>query len=259
MTAIAGEKPVGLNERISAMTQLTGALARVRRGGWPLASVWLGLSVAYTAISAASAALGVGPEDLATPGYLMELLAQSAVGGIGSALALRLMIGSGERWLRFDAGLAACAAVIALMTAGFSIPLMAFSGLGSTPSPLLVVAAFAVLVGFVVGAFAWLRLSLWPAGILFGRRDLRPAQAWRLMRRATRGLLGGYVLFGVPFGLVLALVEPTFVPGSDWATTAGTAAMQFAAAAYLIACNGLVATVYDLRAGRSASLAEVFA
>jgi hypothetical protein len=261
MTAAAGEEAVGLGARVSTATQLNGALARVRGGGWPLAAVWLGLGAAFTATTVVSGALGIDPTAITAPGYIVTVLAQALVGGTGAALALRLMISGRPGWLRVDAGLLASAGVIALLTAGFSLAFIVpatLMGRETHPGQILLM-AFGLLVGLAAATFAWLRLSLWPAGLLSGRRDVTPATSWRLMRKATRGLLLGYIVLGVPFGVLLAFANPVFVPGADGLTQAGTVAIQFATAAYQIACYGLVATIYELRVARPASLADVFA
>ena len=261
MTTVAGEGGFGLGDRIGTMTQVRGAIARMRAGGWPLAAVGLGLGSAYLTVALAFSALGVDTEGGAlTPGYLVYSLVVAVAGGVGACLAYRLMLFGRAGWLRIDRGFLECVGILAVLSMAFTaitLSYTSFSGRQTGQGAALIL-LIGLILGFGAAVFLSLRLTLWPMGRLFGRAEMTPARSMQLMRKATRGLFLGLSLFGIPFAVVLFVATPAMTAGGIGLNPA-TVAMQYATAAYMIAGYALSATLYDLRVGRPSTLADVFA
>ncbi|WP_156696807.1 hypothetical protein [Phenylobacterium sp. CCH12-B4] len=246
--------------RIGTITQLRGAGARVRAAGWRVLVVWLGLAVGGQVVRQGFDLAGVDAAAAqATPGYLAYALAASAISGLGAAWAMRLM-SEPARWLRFDRSLLEGAGI----TAGMVLCLMVLGALNvlavqSIAEPgLMAVVGLSVALLALVLVWVGIRLTLWPMARVAGRTDITPAISWRLMRRATRGMLLGYAVLLIP---LIVLLVPLMVE----AATAGVApsresllASEAASSLFTVLAYGLVATVYTLRVEKPAKVADVF-
>lgn len=251
---------IARNERIGTMILVRGALARLRDAGWRAVVVWLviavaGLAVQWGAVRAGVAIAMPGP----TPGYLIYAALSAALSGLAAAWGVRLFIGRGVGWLKPDRRLFEGGGIMAALSLGFFVISWLYTGpsQAGVSQGLVVAGALGGFVLFFVFAFVSLRLTLWPIGRLMGRGEVTPARSWRLMRRATRGLILGYMLLALP-----AIVIAAALLGGVMAVTGSpdirTAAIQLAAAAVGVAGYGLVATLYEIRVENPASVADVF-
>lgn len=266
MTAMveAGEPAVGLRERIGTITLVKGSIARLRRAGLALLWLWLAAAAGGLVVTFAGGSLGVDP---ATPtlsaGYLAFAAANSLAAGVTGGLALRLLIAGPSVWLRLDRPLVEgvgilCAVSLALSLYGALFAALSNNAATGVPSGGGVLASLALLAGYFLLLFAWLRIPLWPAARLMGRNDIGPAQSWRLMKKATRGLVLGYALFAIPIAVVMGVFMQDYLAGDIGRLSPPMVIMQFAGVAFAIAAYGLVATIYTLRVETPATVAEVF-
>lgn len=261
-TAAVGEgAKIGPSERISTMTQVRGAIGLMRGGGWPLLALWVAQGVANTAVTVA-AGQAVNPQSPAgTWGYMVYSVAIAVLGAVAATVAMRLMLEGPRRWLRLDRRFLECAAILAASTAassaGSALITMNPQDAEADPGGFLL-RTLLVLGGYLGFLYAWLKLTLWPIGRLMGRPEVTPPRSWRLMRKATRGLVLGYVIFGMPIGVVALVAMPAFNAAKAWTLGPSSIAMNFASAAFSIAVYGLAAAIYRIRVAAPASVADVF-
>lgn len=259
MTAVAAGMP---NGRISTITQVKGAIELLRGGGWRLALVWLASGALYTGLLLGAVSTGGNVDNAFTTAAVVYNLGSALAGGVASALALRLMLSGHEGWLRLDRGLAEFVAIsVALSAAITMLPPLYMTSLGPQAGDGPASLALAGLgVGFLGLLYVWLKLTLWPIGRLFGRRDMTPARSWRLMRKAGRGLVLGTALFSIPLFAVVAASMPMLIADQNalGRFNVPTVALQFVTAALVLAAFGLSAVIYRLRVEAPANVAEVF-
>jgi len=261
MTGIA-QGLVGPGERIGTITQVKGAVARMRRAGWPLVGLWLGTAAWGQGMQYAAGAAGlpIGKPSL-DPAYLAYVAVATAIGAVISALGLRLMLRGPAGWLKVDAPLLRTAGLVGLVSGGFLAinAVYGWSVRGQTEPGAFMGAAVVAVVVYGLVVFLSLKLTLWPAGMVLGRTDLTAARSWRLMKRATRGLVLSYIVFALPVVAVVgantayALThqqEPGFGPYAI-AVKALAVGLSFCGAA-------LTATLYDLRVAGPGTVADVF-
>lgn len=265
MTAVAepGEPAVGLGERIGTITLVKGSIVRMRRAGLSLVGLWLGLGAATTGGMFAAGTLGVDPQAASlTFAYLAYAAGLALISAIGGAVALRLLIeGPGAEWFRTDrrfvegtAALGALAFTLMLIPAIYSLA----GPRAQADSTAAIVSTLLFFTTYLLAIFAYLRLSLWPAARVAGRAEVGPAESWRLMKKATRGLVLGYLLFAIPLMVLVVVLMQSYIAAEMWRLTPATLAMQFAGAGFSIASYGMVATIFALRIEAPAGLADVF-
>jgi len=262
MAAIAeGERRgIGRAERIGTMAIVGGAVARMRQGGVHTLAVIAGVFGAGWALQAAADAAGM---DLArggvTPAYVAYLVGTTLISGLGAALAVRLFLRGPKGLLRVDRGLLECAGVMAALTFQFQAISLGRTFVANTLSPAAVAASsYVILVVYLLAVFVLLRLTLWPVCRLMGRNEVTVAAGWRLMRRATRGLIFGYLIFMIPFGLVIAVNWGPLMAGGGQLEGWRQALFLAVGAAYGVACYAMSATIYALRVEAPATVADVF-
>lgn len=246
MTA-GGDEPrgIGPGEPIGMMTLMRGAEARVRAGAAPLAGLWLALIAGDAGLDRWARALGVDPGQAARSlDWLYYALADSALDGLCAAAVLRVIL-SGRLWL--DRRFFECAGLFAL-----NALLLTFIMSGMEQADLWV--GLVVLACELVAAFAALKLVLWPLARLAGQGGVTPARSWALMRRATAGLWWANVLFLIPV-VVVGLAREGVVAENSLAADLIDAIIS---QAYAILGAALAATVYQLRVGNPATVADVF-
>lgn len=246
--------------RIGTITQLRGAAARARAAGWRVLVVWLGLAAGGQVVQHGFALMGVDAAAAqATPGYLAYALAASGISGLGAAWAMRVM-SEPARWLRFDRPLLEGA----LITAGMVLCLMALGLLNvlvaqSVTEPgMMVVAGSSVVLLALVLIWVGMRLTLWPMARVAGRKDITPAMSWRLMRRATRGMLLGYAVLLIPLIVLLVPLMVEAAAAGAPPSSGSLLASQAASGLFTVLAYGLVAAVYTLRVENPATVADVF-
>jgi len=261
MTAgvVDSERPtVGRGERIGTVAIVTGAARRLWAGGWRTLALWAAIAGIGWGLQAAAAAAGVNITGTAPgPGYFAYLLTSAALSGVGAALALRLFVRGPADWLAFDRGLLMGAATMAGVTLAFAGLSQASLAMQRSGNPALVMGGGVGFLFVYLGAvFVGLRLNLWPIGLIMGRR-LSAGAAWRLMRKATRGLLLGYLIYMIPFAFVMAAnwgaLSAGRTPGG-W----GQGLFLIVGAAYGIAAYAMSAVLYALRVENPATVADVF-
>jgi hypothetical protein len=263
MTAATAHGLIGPGERIGTIMQVKGAVARLRRGGWPLLGLWLGTVAWGQAMQYAARATGIELlQPQITPGYIVYLLVVTAIGAVIGALVLRVTITGRSGWWRMDGRLFAAAGLSGLVSGGImAINVVYGWALVRASSDGEVWLLFTALAGYGVIILLAAKLTLWPAGVLMGRADVTPARSWRLMKRATRGLVLSYFIFALPITVLtsfvtgLALMED----GLDLRSPAFLVAMQALGAGVSVCGAALTATIYDLRVAAPSSVAEVFA
>lgn len=261
-TSVAREGWIGLGQRISMTTQLRGALERVRRAAGPL--VVLGV---------ATCAIGLGGQSLAvaldvpvtsvkfTAEYVAYVVATTLPTSLLSAMALRALVRGPEGWFRLDGPLVTAAAVLGAMT----LVIMGMSALftqavtGSPEPGQALGLALLMMAGYVGLLYGATKLSLWPIGIMMEQPSVTPAQSWRLMKNATRGLILGYVVLAIPLVIVAGSGSALMAKGAPGAgLTPLHIATTILGVAFAYCTSGLTATIYDLRVTSRAGVAEVF-
>lgn len=257
MTAAIAEGVIRPGERISTITQVKGALARIRQAGWPVAVLLLITGGASFGVERAAEAAGV---QEAAPAFSsatgMYVLATAMVGALGTAVGLRMLVQPRQQWVKLDRGFVECAGSWGVVTAAFTAAAEALptgEALEQAPGLLLGVLA-AMLLGFYV-AF---RLSLWPLGRLTGRTDVTPIRSWRLMRRTLRGYALAHLLASIP--LIAAAVLVMTISGAVDGTVGAseTLILMFAIQALSIFSLALLAAIYGLRVEGPGTVADVF-
>jgi hypothetical protein len=191
-------------------------------------------------------------------GQLVLLVLTGAVSGLGAALALRLIIEGPRRLLRMDRRLLECAGLMAGMSLAFSVSQLIYATAARGQAPgVVAISAILFLIAYLGGVYGLLKLTLLPICRLTGRTDISLGASWRLMRKATRGLVLGYVVFMIPFGVVIAGNWGTLSTGAE---PTGLAQGIFLAvgAAYAMTCYAMAATIYQLRVENPATVADVF-
>lgn len=253
---------IGINERIGTITLVKGAVGRMRRGGLHTLGVWAGIIGVGWAIETATASSAVvkGGAQVSgvTQAQLILMVLTAAMTGLGAAIALRLYVEGPRRLLTFDRGLLECAGLMGALTLVFSATQLVYtSAMRGQPPEVVAASAILFMVAYLAGVYALLKLTLWPVCRLTGRTEVGLGAAWRLMRKATRGLLLGYLIFLLPFGVVIAGNWVTLSAGNE---PAGLAQMMFLAvgAAYGMACYAMTATIYTLRVENPATVGDVF-
>lgn len=261
MAAVAAaeeRKAVGRSERIGTVAIVTGSVRRLWAGGWRTLALCAALAAFSWGLQVAGEAAGVNlASPTVSPSYLAYLLLSAAEAGLGAALAMRLLAGGPDRWLAFDRPMLTGAAVMAGMTMAFGLTSAIYAsatrGAGTAAAG---IAGFAVALAYLVLMFAMIRLTLWPVAIVMGRR-VTLAAAWRAMRKATRGTILGYLIFAIPFLLVMAGRWPDLAAGRQpegwW-----QGVFALTGAVYALAVYGMAATVYAMRIEAPATVADVF-
>lgn len=260
VTASDGRVLLGPRERIGTITLVKGALARMRAAGWRAVIVWLVAGGAALVVQMGSTRAGVQIAAAEpTAGYLGYILASSAVAGLSAAWGIRLFLRGAAGWLKPDRGLLEAGGIYAGMTAVMLAISMLFANEGEAEDPRLLTIGVVGFVLFFLVAFAAVRLTLWPVARMAGRPDLTPAAAWRLMRRATRGLLLGYVLLALPVIVVAVIMQTALMAATgDAGLGLRTSVFQWVGAAVAVSGYGLVATLWTLRVEAPATVADVF-
>lgn len=262
MTTAGGAGAPG--QRIGTAELVRGAVARMRQGGWPIFGLLLAFAATTTAVSVI-AGPAVGLRSAAdTQGYLAYTAAHGILGGLFAGLSMRLMLEGPRDWLRIDRSLLECSGWIAAVTIGVGAVGVLMGDSAQTMAAAeadpfgSLLRSLALLVGWIVGVYVLLKLTLWPVGLLMGRADLTPARSWRLMRGAGRGLVLGYVVFMIPLIPVLALAMPAFVADGAWRLGPSTVAMNLASAAFTLAGYAMVTVIYERRVDEPTTVADVF-
>jgi hypothetical protein len=261
MTAMAGEG-LAPTARIGGITLVKGAVARMRQGGWRTLGLWLGVAGVGWVIQAGAQAAGLQANVPALSlASVANMLLTAASAGLGAALTLRLFVQGRAGWLKVDRGLLECAGLTAGMTLIFSVipAVYAIATQGWIDPGLMFGAATVVGLIYLVGAYAALKLTLWPICRLTGRTDVTVGRAWRLMRKAARGLILGYAIFIVPFLVVVAGSMGTLTRAGGQLAGMSLVVFEVMGAAYAVACYALGATLYRLRVEAPATVADLFA
>lgn len=257
MTTAIGEGVVGPGERISTITQVNGAVTRIRQAGWPLAALWLITGGASFGLERAAEAAGVhGPAPAFGAVEGMYVLATAMVAAFGTALGLRMLVQPRRQWARLDRGLVECAGLWAVATGAFTAATEALptgEALEQAPGLLL-----GLLAAMAFGLYVMVKLSLWPIGRLTGRTDVTPPRSWRLMRRATRGYVLAHLLASIPLIGVAVLVMSISGAVDGTVGTPETLVLTFALQAMSIFSLALLVAIYGLRVERPGAVADVF-
>lgn len=250
---------VGLAERIGTVTIVTGAVTRMRAGGWRTLALWLAIAVAGWGMQAVAAAAGVNIAGLQPgPAYFVYLLASAVVSGAGAALGLRLFVRGNERWLEVDRPLLIGGGAMAGATLAFGgVSMLSVLATRSGDPGVMAMGSLAFSLGYLVLIFVALKLTLWPVGVVMARSELNVRRSWTLMGKATRGLVFGYLIFMLPFGIVMA---------GNWTDLAAGRSPEgwrqglfvLVGAAYGVAAYAMSATIYALRVESPATVADVF-
>jgi len=262
MTTDGERRGIGPGQRIGTITVLKGAVARLRAAGWRAAVVWLAIGGAAYAVQIGFAALGVRPAaPQATGWYPAYALVSAMVGGAGVAWALRLLVQGRAAWLTFDRRFVECAGLLAALTLAFLAISAVYTGFATAMGPASAAAGVAGLgvgIAYIAAAYVSLKLTLWPVGRLTGRTEVTAARSWRLMRKATRGLILGYLVLLIPLIVVAGAAMAPIVAAGGEARGLTLVVLQFGTAAFSLAAYAMTATIYTLRVENPATVADVF-
>ncbi|WP_374472765.1 hypothetical protein [Phenylobacterium sp.] len=152
---------------------------------------------------------GAGP----TPAFLAYGLASGVFGAVLSGFALRRLLAPERGVFRLDLGLVVY--VLLMAGAGLVMNLFALNMAGPAPDPTDTAAAgpyvarsLGLLILLTLAIWAWLRLTLWPIGVLLGDRRIRPSVSFRLMRRGVLAVILGSLILGlgplIVYGVIAA-------------------------------------------------------
>ncbi len=256
------ERTIGLGERIGTMTLVRGGLARLRAHAPAALVLWLAISTMSAGVELAARATGLQTDAPAVSGaYLGYLFATAFVSSLGSLLAARLFLQGRAGLLRVDRGLIEALGLLAGMTAlvSWSASLYAVAMAGSAQSPQNALAmGVGGAVAYLAMAYVLLKVTLWPIGRLMGRPEVTPGRSWRLMRKATRGVILAYVLAIVPLMVVSGVLGGMGMLDPGAASIVPVVAVQAAAVGYLVMAYAIVATLWTLRVEKPATVADVF-
>lgn len=258
----AAEGLTGPGERIGTIAQVRGAMSRMRRAGWRLVLLWLATSAWGQGMQYGAEAVGISfARPTPDPGYLAYLAVATAVGAIIGAIGLRLLLQGPHGWLKVDEPLLRTAGLVGLASAAMIGIQTAYSWSvrGTTEAGAFMWPAMLASAGYVLVMILALKLTLWPAGVLMARADMTPTRSWRLMKRATRGLALSYVVFALPMVALAALSTYSALtmpqaPGREIYDIA----LQAVGVGLSFCGSALTATLYDLRVGAAATVADVF-
>ena len=207
----AQARPGAIDLAAAGWRDFRGSFARL----WP---VWL----AWAVFSGVAQYLG---HQILKPGGAMvlspELFAYEMASSVGAAvfggLTLRVFLAPDEPVWRLDrgffayVGLVSLASLLTLVAAGLQ-PTPPTGGAAMEGSD--VGLALAIMVLFVVGTWAAIRLIPWPIALLLGNRAVTPAEAWGRMRGVVWPYLGAcIVLGGLPFLVSLVFASQYFYHG----------------------------------------------
>lgn len=250
---------IGRDARIGTIAIVSGAARRMWAGGWRTLALWVVIGGLGWAMQAGAKAAGVTITGAALePGYFAYLLVSAVVSGLGAALALCLFVRGPGDWLKLDRGVLLCVAAMAGVTLAFvGVSQISLLFARSSNPGTVMTGSLVFMVLYLGAVFVVLKLNLWPVGLAMGRKGFGPGEAWRRMRKATRGLLLGYLIYMIPFGVAMAGNWADFSAGRSpqgWAQ----GLFLMLAAAYGIAGYAMSATIYALRVENPATVADVF-
>jgi hypothetical protein len=201
MTAIANERQAAEPpEMLSPVRLLREAIGLIRRASPTIAYLWLGIAaiMVFAQFGASLVSLKTASPQFSS-GYLGYRFAIIVVSGVANGLLLRLLFEGRATKLRFDRPLFECAGL--LMLGQFAVSAISLSIMGGvdpakdpTGAALRSVGAW---VSVLVLYYFLAKLALWPLARLEGR-DVSLEQAWRLMRRTVRSLVGASALAAIP-------------------------------------------------------------
>ncbi|HEY8616430.1 hypothetical protein [Phenylobacterium sp.] len=173
------------------------------RALWPVGLGYAVFTVASEQVARAA--------ELTTPAPTAAFLAYGfitgLVGALLSGLTLRIVLTPGGRRGRLDGPLVAYVLLVTVvgLTANLAMGLTTQAMPGDAAAAADPGAAagqtFLVLLAMIAGLWIWLRLTLWPVGMVLGDRAMKPSRSFRLMRRGVWGVIMGSLILG--FGPLL--------------------------------------------------------
>jgi hypothetical protein len=213
-----------------------GAWRAMQANARPL--LLIGLVDVALSLAAERAAVAL---KVTTPALTPEFIGYTAVGGalgaVISGLVVRLLlVPEGPRW-RIDGRLAAY--VLATVAIGLVLNLLMAGYMSVMPTDVETAAdpgpaagrALVLLMALLVGMWAWLRLTLWPVGLLLGDRSLTVGRAFQLMRRGVLGVILAALILGVG-PLIVYMVLAMQAQSQPWALVIAAPFLAFATLAW---------------------------
>jgi hypothetical protein len=229
----------------------SGMITGSPRWLWP---IWLLMSVLYGVAYylQLTLRLGVATGALGFPNIGFTL-AVTELGGILTAVAVRIFLNRRKDWRRLDRGVAIWLALGAAINLG--LLLTAAAGASLLPAAAAAYATWSAWLIRLILLPVWLRLKAWPIGRLVGDAAMTPGRSWRRMRGVVwPTFLATLVVGALPFVIGLIFASRFFYRRDLLDLAVSSAAL----AAFSLATEAVSACVYRLRFAEAASLSEVF-
>jgi hypothetical protein len=261
MTAITnGRQAAETPEALSPVRLLREAMLLIRGASPAILYLWVGVATIMVLAQFSTSLISL---KTASPqfssGYLGYRFAVIVFSGVANGLLLRLLFEGRAARLRFDRLLFECAGL--LMLGQFAVSTIVLSIMGSVDPAEDPTGAGLRMVGVGVAVlvlyYFLAKLALWPLARLEGR-DLSLGQAWRLMRRTVRSLVGAWTLAAIPImgpmyaGYAIFHVDP-FNP-----TPAYTVFATVLSSTFGLVTQGVLVAIYRRRVGETRDVAAVF-
>ena len=243
----AARPRLGLGELVGrAWAMIAGSLPRL----WP---VWLLLSVLYGVGYHLQIALRFAAGTSISPSSTAFTLIVAALGSILTAVEVRILLNRQKPWGRLDRGIAVW---VSLSVAINLALLLATSAVAALLSPSLsIYAGWVAWLLRLILLPVWLKLMLWPIGLVVGDASVTLRRSWRLMRGAVWPTLWATIIVGaLPFVVGLVFSNRFFYQ-RDLLDLLVSSAML---AAFSLVTQAVGAAVYRLRLVDTASLGDIF-
>lgn len=232
-----------------ALTLAGDALRALRTHALRLAPLLLAFAALHLVSDWASVMHPPGGQGL---GALAEVQTRGVANhlGVGLLMGLSIRVLLNRPPVRPIAGLAGYAGLVAAAAFAQALPFLAVGNLrlfAAEDPGALALRLLAVSLAVVAPLLIYIRLVLWPVGVLTGE-PIRPARSWRLMRGATLRFLGAAALLAAPPLAVSTVTGFAFI--KDHNLPAELVAVVFAALANL-AVAAVTAAVFAEKANQS--------
>lgn len=252
---------------LSGPKQAGTALKLARAHLVPMLAIWVAMSLVAAGQTYLIRSLDILSAPLLSSRYLGFTLIGALVNAVFSAVTYRVLLG--RRPLGLEGSALAGLGVLVLVGLVPALLLKLAVGVpsGDTSDTQAMMAtglrslgAFAVIL---VLAFVWLKLLLWPIGLVVGDPEVTAGVSWKLTHRAYWGyIIGAVLLAAIPYIIVLVITLGARAAGG--ATSAASAAANVPltvapfSALLAIAFNAVAAALFHLRRGPEGDPAGVF-
>lgn len=249
---------------LSGPKQVGAGLRLVRANLLPILAIWVALTLYSGGQTYLARTLGVVAAPTFSARYLGFTLLSGVVSAVLSALTFRVLLG---RRATLDGsalvglGIFVLIAVLPALILKLAVGQMP-TDTGDTQAMMAMGlrslgASFAILVA----ALIWLKLLLWPIGLVVGDTELTPSVSWKLTHRAYWGYIIGCILLGaIPYIIMLVIIMGARAGAPATPATAANVPLAAApfTALFALAFSVTAAGLFHLRRSGELDPAEAF-